>query len=75
MKLRDFGQLTDENVNPDVIDYMRTEGFSVWDVCENGWQGRTDVDLLHRSVAETRVVVTRDSDFGTLAWLGGEPIV
>jgi predicted nuclease of predicted toxin-antitoxin system len=34
---------------------------------ENGWQGVPDVDLLRTAVAQRRLVVTHDSDFGTLA--------
>ncbi len=75
MKLRDFGLLTDENIDPDVVSHFRSVGFDVWDVCENGWQGRTDLELIRQSVADCRVIVTHDSDFGTLAMLGGEPVV
>jgi len=75
VKLRDFGMLTDENVDPDVVVELRSRGFDVGDVCENGWQGRTDAELLRQAVAEGRIVVTHDSDFGTLAILGGEPVV
>ena len=37
--------------------------------------GRTDADLMRQSVADNRVIVTHDPDFGTLAILGGEPVV
>ena len=50
-------------------------GFDVADVCENGLHGSTDVALLRRAFAENRVIVTHDSDFGTLTVLGGEPVV
>jgi predicted nuclease of predicted toxin-antitoxin system len=36
---------------------------------ENGWQGVPDVDLLRTAVAQRRLVVTHDSDFGALAML------
>ena len=35
MKLRDFGLLTDENLDPDVVAFLRRQGFDVSDVCEN----------------------------------------
>lgn len=75
MKLRDFGMLSDENIDPDVIVFLRQTGFDVWDVCENAMQGSTDVDLLRRAFADNRVIVTHDADFGTLAVLGGEPVI
>jgi predicted nuclease of predicted toxin-antitoxin system len=75
VKLREFGLLTDENIDPAVVSHLRTIGFDVLDVCESGLQGSSDVDLLRRAVGERRVVVTHDADFGTLAILQGEPIV
>ncbi len=75
MKLRDFGLLTDENIDADVVAFLRQTGFDVWDVCDNGLQGTTDVDLLRRAFADNRIIVTHDADFGTLAVLGGEPVI
>jgi predicted nuclease of predicted toxin-antitoxin system len=73
MRLRDCGLLTDENIDPAVVAGLRQLGLDVWDVCESGWQGRSDVELLRRAFQERRVIVTHDSDFGTLAILSGEP--
>ena len=72
MKLRDFGVLTDENIDPDVVQWLIDSGFDVLDVCRAGLQGTTDAELLRQSVAENRVIVTHDADFGTLAVLQGE---
>ena len=75
MKLRDFGLLTDENLDPDVVAFLRQQGFDVSDVCDDGLQGLTDIALLQRAVAANRVVVTHDPDFGRLAILQKEPVV
>lgn len=75
MKLHDFGLLTDENLDPDVVAWLRQQGFDVADVCDDGFQGSTDIALLQRAVAANRVVVTHDPDFGTLAILQKEPVV
>ena len=75
MKLAQFKLLTDENIHCEVVALLRQRGFDVLDVAEEGLFGTTDVDLLRRAVSENRVVVTHDRDFGTLAILGGEPIV
>ena len=75
MKLRDFGLLTDENLDPKVVAEWRTLGFDVVDVCESGLQGSSDVDLLRLAVVQNRIVVTHDADFGTLALLANEPLV
>jgi predicted nuclease of predicted toxin-antitoxin system len=75
MKLRDFGLLTDENLDPDVVANLRSLGFDVLDVCESGLQGSSDVDLLRLAVAQNRVIVSHDADFGTLAILANEPVI
>lgn len=55
MKLRDFGLLTDENLDPDVVAFLRRQGFDVSDVCEDGLQGSTDVALLQRAGRPTEL--------------------
>lgn len=75
MKVPKFRLLTDENIDPEVVAYLRQCGFDVFDVCESGLQGTTDVVLIRCAVADNRAIITHDQDFGTLAILGGEPIV
>lgn len=67
MKLTDYPLLTDENIDPAVVTYLRQLGFNVRDVMEDKLIGSSDRDLLALAVSEGRVVVTHDSDFGTLA--------
>jgi hypothetical protein len=55
MKLRDFALLTDENLDPEVVQWLCDSGFNVMDVMRDGLQGAANVDLLRRSVAEQRV--------------------
>ncbi len=75
MKLRDFGLLTDENLNPVVVQWLMDAGFDVLDICRAGLQGSSDSQILQRAKAEDRLIVTQDSDFGTLAIMQGEPVV
>jgi predicted nuclease of predicted toxin-antitoxin system len=75
VKLLQFPLLTDENIDAEVVRFLRQHGFNVRDVCEEGLRGAADIDLIRRAVAENRVLVTHDSDFGTLAVHAGEPIV
>jgi predicted nuclease of predicted toxin-antitoxin system len=75
LKLWDFKLLTDENIHPAVVQFLRSQGFDVLDVATANLQGGLDVDVLRHAVTEGRVVVTHDSDFGTLAMLAGEPII
>ena len=75
MKLLEFPILTDENVDADVVAWLRQAGFDVLDVSEQRLFGEADSKLLQLAVASGRIVVTHDADFGTLAVLQGEPIV
>jgi predicted nuclease of predicted toxin-antitoxin system len=74
MTLHDFALLTDENLDPEVVEYLRHDGFDVLDVREAGLAGNSDVTVLRRATLMHRVVITQDSDFGTLAIASGEPI-
>lgn len=67
MKFQDFRVLTDENISPKVVRYLRKMGIDVLDTKEQNWYGKEDDELLEIAFREQRLVVTHDSDFGTLA--------
>lgn len=67
--------LADESVSPDAITGLRHRGCDVVGVVEQGLAGSSDVVVLRSALGEGRVVLTHDSDFGTLAIRGGEPVV
>ncbi len=46
MKISGFSLLTDENVHPEVITYLRNKGFDVLDVKEQEWYEKKDSDIL-----------------------------
>jgi predicted nuclease of predicted toxin-antitoxin system len=74
MKLTEFRLLTDENIAPQAVVFLRDQGFDVWDVKEAGFAATDDVALLVRAVAENRIILTQDSDFGTAFFqLGFQP--
>lgn len=75
MNLRRAAFLADENIRRDVVAHLRGLGLDVSRVPETGLAGAGDREILRRSVAENRVVLAHDADFGTLAFAGGEPIV
>ncbi|HMV67478.1 MAG TPA: DUF5615 family PIN-like protein [Myxococcota bacterium] len=70
-----FPLLADENIAPDVIDGLRARGCDVAGVVLRGLAGSTDRALLALALEERRVVLTHDSDFGTLAVRVGEPMI
>jgi predicted nuclease of predicted toxin-antitoxin system len=69
----DFPLLADENVHPEVVRFLSKRGSDVQSVAEEGWFGQSDADILRLAHAAGRVVLTHDSDFGTLAIAQGEP--
>ncbi len=68
----DFPLVADENIHPDVILFLRQEGRNVRSISEEGLFGQSDLMILRQAHQEGRVVLTHDSDFGTLAVLQGE---
>ncbi len=75
MKLINYAFLTDENINPIVVQSLRERGCDVFDVKEQGLQGNTDTFLLLLATEQNRVVLTHDSDFGTLVIADGKPFI
>jgi predicted nuclease of predicted toxin-antitoxin system len=73
MKLQDVKILTDENISPKVVSFLRNVGFDVLDVKEQQWYGQNDEALLDIAYKDNRFVLTHDSDFGTLAVNQGKP--
>jgi len=41
VKIADFPLLTDENIDPVVVSWLRRTGFDVLDACEEGLRGRS----------------------------------
>jgi len=64
VNLRGFALLTDENVDPGVVTFLRDSGFDVMDVKEAGLVGATDDVIAAAAIRERRVIVSHDSDFG-----------
>jgi predicted nuclease of predicted toxin-antitoxin system len=68
MKIKDLHLLTDENIDPAVLSFLRQESFDVVDIKEMGWQGKKDIEILVEAHKQQRVVVTQDDDFGKLVF-------
>jgi predicted nuclease of predicted toxin-antitoxin system len=67
--------LADENVDARVVDALRERGHDIVSVRERQLHGITDAEVLAMATAEGRVVLTHDSDFGTLAVHRNEPFI
>ena len=75
MRPLDFALLEDENIHPDVISYLRQQECNVRSVVEDRLIGQSDRTVLCAAYADGRVVLTHDSDFGTLVITQEEPFV
>ena len=49
MKLINYAFLTDENINPIIVESLRKRGCDIFDVNEQGLSGNTDAFLLNLS--------------------------
>lgn len=74
MKLCDCKFFADENVDPAIVAWLRSEGYDAMSVVKMGLQGCSDVDVLRVATAEERVVISHDSDFGTLCVHQNRPV-
>lgn len=73
MILQDFRLLTDENIDHELVEYLRELKFEVFDIKEKELFGMPDHEILALSVSQQSVVVSQDSDFGTLVFRDGHP--
>jgi predicted nuclease of predicted toxin-antitoxin system len=71
----DFPLLTDENIHPDVVSFLRHKGYDIRSVAEKEMFGQSDRAVLQMAYEAGQVVLTHDSDFGTLAITQDEPFL
>jgi len=65
--------LADANVAVEVVAFLRSQGADVVSIVERGWSHLADDEILARSLALRRFVLTHDADFGRLAVAEGRP--
>jgi len=65
--------LIDESLSARVAQLLTAEGHDAVHVSERGLLGAPDRDVMGTASAETRVVVSVDTDFGELLALGRHP--
>jgi len=74
LKLHKYSFLTDENIHPEVVDFLCQSGCNVFDVKLNNLIGIDDLALIRKSFSEKRLIFTHDSDFGSIAIGNSEPV-
>lgn len=73
MKLSEFKFLADENIDSEIVKFLRDLGLDVNHIPELGLSGISDLEIIRRSHRESRAIITHDSDFGTLIFTDQEP--
>ena len=66
MNLLNLRFLTDENIDIEVLHFLREQGFDVFDIKEEALFQMADDAIIALSYQQNRVVISQDSDFGTL---------
>jgi predicted nuclease of predicted toxin-antitoxin system len=72
VKALDFPILADENVHPEVIEFLRKAGLDVDSIAGQGKPGLSNAEVLRQATDVERIVSTHDSDFGGLALMGAK---
>jgi predicted nuclease of predicted toxin-antitoxin system len=75
MLLQDYPFLADENINPLLVKFLAEEGVDIIAVNDIGLATQPDHVILAEAMAQNRVVLTLDSDFGELTIKQGQPFV
>ncbi|MDX2305178.1 MAG: DUF5615 family PIN-like protein [Microscillaceae bacterium] len=66
MLLQNFAWLVDENLPSKIVDFLREQKIDVKSVREENLFGVSDIYLIQLAFIENRIIVTQDSDFGTI---------
>ena len=68
MNWNEFRFLTDENIDTEVLLLLKALGFDVFDIKEQELWGMSDQAIIEKAFTEKRIIITQDSDFGTMIY-------
>ncbi|MEM1328631.1 MAG: DUF5615 family PIN-like protein [Bacteroidota bacterium] len=66
MTIQELKFITDENIDVEVVHFLREQGLDVFDIKEEGLYAISDREILKLSVQNSQIIISQDSDFGTL---------
>lgn len=58
--------LTDENISPKTLFFLRSQGLDIKDIKEKGLSGIKDNEVLNLAKKEDRIIITCDLDFANI---------
>lgn len=67
--------LADMGVDPRIVDWLRGQGHDAVHLREQGLHRASDTAIFAKAIAEDRVVLTFDLDFGEILALAGTAVV
>jgi predicted nuclease of predicted toxin-antitoxin system len=56
----------DENISPDLIKWIRENGFIISGVKEENMCGATDISIIQKCFISNEIILTHDNDFGKI---------
>ncbi|MFK7968900.1 MAG: DUF5615 family PIN-like protein [Bacteroidia bacterium] len=73
MSLLSFKILSDENIQPALVKFIRDKNCNILDVKEAALNGSSDMAIMELAYKEERLILTHDSDFGRLVATANTP--
>lgn len=72
MKRKEIRWLADENIQSQVVVFLRDQGWQVESIQEKQWTSMPDIDILRFAAQNQLGIITQDIDFGELIFKGNE---
>lgn len=66
MTFTDFSFIADENIDPEIINFLRSQSMKVNSLLELDLIGSSDKEILQHALKSKDIILTQDSDFGSL---------
>jgi predicted nuclease of predicted toxin-antitoxin system len=66
MIFRDFSFIADENIDPEIINFLRRQSVKATSLLELDLIGSSDKEILQQALKAKEIILTQDGDFGSL---------
>jgi len=75
MNWQELRFLADENIDDEVIAFLRQEGFDVLSLFDLNLNGKPDIQIIHEATKLNRITITHDTDFGQIVFTQHVPFI